>query len=164
MEEIILNGELALCRPDGFEAMTAEEIRQAYGMDEKDKWAMVDKDRHMVVSVFWHVSGGFLSKLGDAGTVCKSTERTLSKEMRNNDYKLIGFQDRTICGMEAKGFRHDYSINGIAYVSDVNVVKKGTACYTVYAYTRKECETENRPVLDDILDGMRFKDDPSSSS
>ena len=117
---------------------------------------MINENAHMVFSVYWHRSGAIASALANAKDINKSTEKKLSKGLKGHGYHLQTFYSREICDSVAYGFRHDYILRDIPYVSDVFTLKRGRMCYTIYCYTRKESESINRPVLESVLESMRF--------
>ena len=154
--EATVHGEIVLDVPEGFVVMDREGLDQAYVDDNPNRWGMSNEVDHMVFSVFWHKSGAVISLLSGPKEINRSTEKKLSSSLRSYGYRLQTFYKRKICGMVAYGFRHDYNLKDIPYVSDVFTLKRGRTCYTIYCYTRKECEDINRPVLESILDSMRF--------
>ena len=153
--DVTVNGEMVLSIPDGFKVMDKEQIDKAYADDNTNRWGMINDEDHMVVSIFWHRSGAIISALSGPKDISKATEKKLSNSLRGYGYRLQTFYSREICGIMVYGFRHDYTLQEIDYVSDVFTLKRGRVCYTIYCYTRKECEDANRPVLDSIIDSMR---------
>ncbi len=154
--EFIVHGEIVLDVPKGFIVMDKEELDEAYSDDNANRWGMINDNAHMVFSVYWHRSGAIASALANAKDINKSTEKKLSKGLKGHGYHLQTFYSREICDSVAYGFRHDYILRDIPYVSDVFTLKRGRMCYTIYCYTRKESESINRPVLESVLESMRF--------
>ncbi len=156
MQDAVVNGELTITIPEGFKVLDSEGLKELYNDDNADRWGMMDDQRHMVLSVFWHKNGGLVSFLAKPKDVCLSTEKKLSKALKDYGYELEGFYEKDLCGKKACGFRHIHTIKGVEYTSEVTQIMQGRVCYTIYAYSRSDNETENRPVLNEILDGMRF--------
>ena len=63
MSDATIYGGLSLTIPEGFHVMDVAELKRAYMDDNKDRWGIADKDRHIMVAVFWHESGGLVSAL-----------------------------------------------------------------------------------------------------
>ena len=63
MTESIINGEMKVRVPDGFEIMDAETLKEAYMDDNPDRWGIRDRERHMIISVFYHRSSPALLTL-----------------------------------------------------------------------------------------------------
>jgi len=156
MDNATINDQIVIDVPDGFHVMGKAELKEVYNDENVDRWGMVNKDDHMVVTVYWHKSSRLLSAIVNEAEVCKSTEKRLHKLLKNYDYELLGFFQRKVCGENASGFRHRYLLQGIPCISEVFVFKHGATCYTIYSYTREECEETNRPVLNEVIESIAY--------
>jgi hypothetical protein len=158
MQEALVNGEILISVPDGFDVMDDSLMDDLYEDHNHDRWGIIDRENHMVLTVFWHMPNGLLLKMVPTKTICKSTEERLSARLKDHDYKFEKHFRRLLCNIEGEGFRHSYSIRGYQYIAEIIVFKQGNVCYTVYAYSRTEMEPVNRPQLNDILESMKIKD------
>ena len=156
METVVANGEICLPCPEGFRILEEAELDALYLDGNHDRVGISDKERHMIVCLFWHRSNTILSKLANAKDVCASTEKRLRHRMSKNGYVFEAFFERSVCGQEGRGFRHTYVLQDIDYTSEVIVFKKGNVCYTLYTYARTENLEGCRPILDGIVDSMSF--------
>lgn len=155
MDTAVVNGEISIDIPEGFRILDREELNVLYADGNPNRWGMTDDERHMVVSVFWHKNNPILTFLAGAKDACKATERKLSKALRDYGYFFEGFYRRVLCGKQAYGFRHRYTLKGEEYVSYVTLFMKGRVCYTVYCYVRTTEMEDRIPVLLDIIQSMR---------
>lgn len=161
MSRAVVNGEVSLEVPEGFRIIGKDELDRLYADSNPDRWGMAYDGKGMILSVFWHRSGALVSSIASAKDACKSTERKLAKGLGAYDYSLEGFYSREVCGLEAHGFRHRYSVDGEERICEVTLFKSGRVCYTIYCYSPARMERENRPVLTGIVDSMsleRFTD------
>ncbi len=117
MQDAVVNGELTITVPEGFKVLDSEGLKELYNDDNTDRWGMMDDQRQMVLSVFWHKNGGLISFLAKPEDVCMSTEKKLSKALKGYGYELEGFYEKNLCGKKACGFRHIHMIKGIEYTS-----------------------------------------------
>ncbi|MBQ3404308.1 MAG: hypothetical protein IJG63_02680 [Oscillospiraceae bacterium] len=161
MNKALINNELSLSYPDGFQLMDREELKNAYLDDNPDRWGIRDGERHGLISVWWHESGQMLSSFarhfGGVKSIAKSIEAKLRKGFRRNNYKFGGFFPTQLCGEEAHGLRYEYSVGDIAQYAETIVVQHKNRCYTVYYYARKDGDPSNHRLFEDILSSMSFE-------
>ncbi len=157
MAQTLIHDELEIAYPDGFAQMTAEELQQSYNNPYPNIWGIRDKERHIILTVFWKDSNEMISKLASTESLAKRAEKALSKGMKKNAYRFGGSFTTTIAGCEAHGFHYGFIGAGdVAQEAETIVFKRGKTCYTLYYYTRPETAAANRPVHDAILAALRF--------
>lgn len=154
MNRAVVNGEVSVEVPEGFRILGKDELDTLYADSNPNRWGMADVGRGMIICVFWHRSGALVASLASANDACRSTERRLAKSLGAYGYSLEGFYGREVCGLDAHGFRHSYSANGVDRICEVTLFKSGRVFYTAYCYSTAEGEQANRPVLSGILDSM----------
>jgi len=156
MSDATIYGGLSLTIPEGFHVMDGAELKRAYMDDNKDRWGIADKDRHIMVAVFWHESGALVSALGDSKSVARSNEKRISRGLKAHGYSLERFLETEIAGNKAHGFRHALRIQDEDSVSEVISVKNGRVCYTFYYYSPKTLDEDNHRVFESILDSVKL--------
>ena len=157
MTESIINGEMKVRVPDGFEIMDAETLKEAYMDDNPDRWGIRDRERHIVISVFYHRSSPALVKIaGNAGAVAKSTQSKLKKGLKDYAYSFGKYFDCTAGDLKASGFTYEYELKGIRQKAETVVAIKGNCCYTFYYYARKDGSPEDRRLFEDFLGSVSF--------
>ncbi|MBO5547196.1 MAG: hypothetical protein J5920_00350, partial [Candidatus Methanomethylophilaceae archaeon] len=88
MQEALVNGEILISVPDGFDVMDDSLMDELYEDHNHDRWGIIDRENHMVLTVFWHMPNGLLLKMVPTKTICKSTEERLSARLKDHDYKF----------------------------------------------------------------------------
>lgn len=157
MNQVLVNNELSLSYPDGFHIMDGAELAQAYQNSNPNRWGIWDKDRHLIVSVFWHRTNRLLVSLADAKSVAKSTERKLRKGLKSHGYSFHGFYERELCGQRTHGFHYQYQVGDVVQSGETIILKHGSLCYTIYCYTRKDTQLAGDPVFEEILRSCSFQ-------
>ena len=158
MTEYLINNTVQLSCPEGFHEMDSDELRQVYLDDNSNRWGIWDKEKHIIISVFWHRSSGLLMKLaGDAENVAKSTEGKLRHSLKNNNYHCEGFFTLSLNGKNAAGFRYNYTVQDVKQTGDVILMLHGKECYTVYYYARKDGPESDHEIFEQVLDSIRFQ-------
>ena len=147
-----IHDALSITYPDGFNAMSAEELQAAYGIAYPSIWGIQDPERHVTLAIFWKDSNELLSHLVNTESLAKRDEKAMAKAMRNNGYACGGFFSTELAGCEAHGFRYRYTAaNGTDQDAETIVFKHGKTCYTLYYYTRPATAEANRPMYEDVL-------------
>ena len=154
MGRAAVNGEVSVEVPEGFRILGKDELDTLYADSNPNRWGMADVGRGMIICVFWHRNGALASSIASVEDACRSTERRLAKDLGAYSYSLEGFYGREVCGLDARGFRHSYSANGVDRICEVTLFKSGRVFYTAYCYSTAEGEQANRPVMSGILDSM----------
>ena len=121
METVVANGEVLISCPEGFMALGEAELDALFLDNNHNRIGISDKERHMMVCLFWHRSNQILSKLANAKDVCVSTEKRLRHRMSKHGYVFEAFFERSVCGQEGRGFRHTYVLQDIDYTSEIIV-------------------------------------------
>ena len=157
MQEITVNEQVIMTFPDGFHVMTEEE-RSKMNVAGEGSWiGVADPDRHMIVSAGWRQAGGLAGILLNGHDIAKEAEKRIRKPMQPFGYRLEGFAERTIAGMNAYGFRYAYTAQDIGMNSETYAVKNGKAVMYFHVYFREELREESLSVWNDILNSARMK-------
>ena len=163
MNQALIHNELSLSYPDGFHVMDREEMRTLYQDENPDRWGIWDQERHIILTVLWHDSNPVLAALAGAKDVARTTEKRLKRGMEAHGYRLGGFFQRPLCGLEAHGFRYSYQVGDVTQAAETLVLKRENTCFTIYYYAREELELASRPVYEEVLRSMRLKDAGTTS-
>ena len=157
MNQAVIHGQLFLVYPDGFHVMDVEELNQAFLDDNPNRWGIWDRERHIIIAVFWHESSAILSALAGAKDVAKSTEKRLRKGLKRYGYESRGSFTTTLCGQETCGFRYAYRVGDVFQSAETVILKHGTCCYTIYYYAREEKDLVSYPVYEQVLRSLRLE-------
>ena len=155
MQEII-NKELIVTVPEGFEVLSAEALNNLYLDNNPNRWGMADKERHLTGTIFYHVSNILLSAIANAKDVANSTRIQLSKRLSEYDYIQGDSFEVKICSLDAYGFHYEYTNHHILTNGIVAVFKRGRACYTVYWYSRKESDINSDSIFNEFCESLSF--------
>ena len=156
---VLLNEELNLYWPDGFSVMTKEELKAALRTEDPEKFGIHDKERHIILFVWWHISNPLIVKLaGNIQNVVKQTEKKLKKTYKDHQYRFLGFFPTKVCGYEAYGLRFEYTLGEITQICETIQFIYKSCCYTISYYTRPELDEQNQPVLQEILESISLEE------
>ena len=155
MQEII-NNELKVTVPEGFEVLSAEALNNIYLDNNTTRWGMTDKNRHFTGTVFYHVTNLLLAAIASTKDVANNTRMQLAKKLSTYNYVQGDSFQMKICGQDAHGFNYEYVNHNIPTEGTVVVFKRGKSFYTVYWYSRKENVTESREVFRSFCESLSF--------
>lgn len=156
MQQATIHDRLEISYPDSFRTMTADELRQAYGMDYADMWGIRDEENHIILAVIWKESSEMLQKLASSKSLAKRVDGKLRKALRKQGYRAGEHFERPIAGQSAPGFGYSYQAQGVAQACEAIVLREGNCTFTLYYYTRSELEQDNRPTYESMLSSLRF--------
>lgn len=157
MQETIINQELRLAYPEGFAPIDREELDRLYQDENHNRWGIRDRDRHVIVTVFWHRTNALLVSLADAKSIAKATEGKLRRGLKQHGYQFEGFFPTEVCGVATQGFRYSYRVEDVDQVGEIIILKRKAVCYTLYYYARKESALEGYPLFEEILRSLSFQ-------
>ena len=101
MNTILLNDELMLQVPDGFQELTREEVEGMNAVGAPPQWCARDPERHMILAAAWKKSS-FASLLLTTKDLAKNMEKALSRQMVPYGYQLSGSLTQDLGGIEAR--------------------------------------------------------------
>ena len=156
MVDTVVQEGLRRSAPDGFEVLGEEELRELYRDDNRDRWGIWDKGRHLIFVIYWHDSNALLGRLAGTRSLAKRAERLMSKAFGANAYRCEGFFSTQVGGVEAEGFSYAYQVQGVDQIAQTIVCRRGACCYTLYWYARKDGDPSDAQVLDDLLASISF--------
>ena len=157
MSTALINNELEVAYPDGFQEMSEAELHAAYKNEYKNIWGIRDTERHIIFTILWHDSHAKLLKVFDAESIAKRDEKIIAKGMKKLGYRSLGFFKTSLAGQEAHGFRYQYTNMGVGQDGEAFVFTQGKVAYKVYYYTRPELVETNRPIRDAMLMSLKLK-------
>lgn len=156
MQELV-NGELTITLPEGFRAMTAEEMQKGFAGTMPNAVGFRDEANHVIAIVAWNETNRFLVKLASPKSLTKRAEMTLPRLYKDHDYHFDGRFTSKLAGIEAHGIRYGFTTQGIAHDAETVMIPKGKRCYSLYYYTRSECAAANVALHDKIFASLAFK-------
>ena len=150
MNTVLLNDELALQVPEGFQELTREEVEGMSTVGAPPQWCARDSERHMILAAAWKKSS-FASLMLTTKDLAKNMEKALSGQMVPYGYQLQGSLTQDLGGIEARGILYAYEAQGIGMACEALTLKKGKQFYYLYCYMRQELLEESLQTLRQIL-------------
>ena len=157
MEETVLNKELAMIVPEGFEPMSDEEKAQLSTPYGAPAWCVKDPDRHMILSIAWKRSF-FASMIVNARETAQKMEGKLHQLMQDMGYERRQFIEEDLDGIPCHGFRYGYDTSDVRMAAQSMVLKKDGTFYYIHGYMRDALLEQSQPVLDAFLKSIRWTD------
>lgn len=155
MQEII-NGELSISLPAGFDKMSSDDFRRSFGEVVDSPCGFWDKERHVIFVITWNRSNKFVRRLTTTKTIAKQAEKRLAKANKHQDFHSDGLFAVQVAGEKAHGVRYDYTAGTIPHNAETIVFFHDACCYTLYYYTREEGARENQAIHDTVLSSLSF--------
>lgn len=152
-----INGELFITLPEGFRAMSTEELKRGYATDFERIRGYWDEEHHVIISITWNESSRLLVKLTSPKDLAKRAEKHLARSYKGLGYRNDGFFATEVAGQDAQGFRYAYEIEGVAQSAETIVFMHGKCCYTLYYYTRSEDAARNVAIRDQAFASLAFR-------
>ena len=155
MEEVLLNDKYRLQYPDGFHIMDEEESSRLNLLEGGSFIGLTDPGRHMIITVGWRKTGGFLSVMLKTKDLAAKMEKTIGQAMKPLGFRSEGHLDRIIAGNRAEGFSYTYQAQDTAMLGQSCVLKADKTVFYFHLYTREALREENLPVWNKILDSVK---------
>ena len=159
MVKTIINEEVLLSYPDGFEEMDREQLKEAFLDDNPNRWGIKDEKRHMMITVLWNRTNMISAMITGPAAVAHSAERKMRTSLNKSSYKCGGFERKKISGRNANGFTYEYVLEGAAQIGEVLVFQNVNCFYMLYAYALKKNQKAARVVIDAIENSISFTND-----
>ncbi len=156
MQKVKVNGALTFDCPDGFHIMDAAELEKVYLDKNPERSGIWDKDRHLMVCVFYHKANALLSKFVSEKSVCANIGSQLSKRMPG--YRGGGELEGELAGLRYSGFNYSYTAGETQQEASVRVIKHKSVTYTVYTYARSPMTEDDKAALDSVLGSFCFEE------
>ena len=156
MGSTVLHDELSLSFPDSFEVMGDDELREGYLDDNPNRWGIWDRQRHVIIVVYWHDSNALLARMVSTKGLAERAERLMAKSYAGHGFQLGGFFEMEVAGHEARGFSYRYDLRGVGQSAETVVLKHGKCCYTLYYYAREGGKPSDHEAFENVLESMRF--------
>lgn len=158
-QRALLNDELSVAIPGGFHVMDGAEEQRVFMENARDRWAIWNTHRHIIISIMWNESNKLVSKFVNTKDLIKRIENKAHKSYKANDYQCGEIYETQLCGEPAHGLCYEYVIQDVGQVSEVLVFKHETCCYTIYYYARKDDAEESRKVFQELLDSLELTEE-----
>jgi len=146
---------LTFAIPEGFRAMSDEELNGLDHYGEKPEWCIFDPERHIMLSCARRKSG-FAARLLKAKEVAKNMEVQIKRAMKSYGYELKGFLTEEMGGETADGFVYTYTAQDTAMVGESISLKRANIFYYFHAYWRAE-GPDAKPVLREIFSSFKWE-------
>ena len=151
----IINNEVNLTYPDGFDLMGEEELIR-YFRTPADRWGVYNADKHIILSVNWK-KAGFKYLFTDAESYIIEVEAFLHRNLLN--YQRVTDYKMKIGKKKAYAIRFEYRVKDAALVQvcDLVAFKYKKHFYSVYYVTRKVNASANLPAFQEVLNSITLK-------
>ena len=159
MIKAIINNEVMLSYPDGFEEMDRAQLKDAFLDDNPNRWGIKDEKRHMMVTILWNRTNMISAMITGPGTIADSAEHKMKTSLSKSQYKCNGFERKKVSGRNANGFTYEYVLEGVEQIGEVLIFQNVNCYYMLYTYALKKNEQKARVVIDAIENSIRFTND-----
>ena len=149
-----INGELTITLPDSFKAIEADELERIYPITYPTMRGFRNEQDHIVLTVMWNESNKLAVKLTNAAALAKRAQKNLARANKDRDYHFEGFFDTKVTGIEARGVRYSYTVEGTPHIGEVIIFLRGICCYTLYYYTRAQLASQNESIRNQVLESI----------
>lgn len=152
MKKVVLNEELTLAFPEGFETMAPEKEASLKMVGERGKGeAVEDTERHIVASCAFKEVGTLSALLLNSKDLVKSAAKKILEAMKDFGCESEGFFTENVGGKKMEGVRYHYTAQDTAMTAETLVMKKGKVFYYLHFYYRTELREDSRKVIAEIL-------------
>ena len=151
-----INNELSLELPEGFRAMTLEEVKAASISAPDDGFTAKDEARRMIVSVHWKKLPFLLGAFADPKENMKSTEQMIRSGLKDNAYELLSTGTYTAGSENVPGFAYEYTVKEVRQYSEAVFLKHNNMIYALYCYGVGERKDEVHAVFASVLKSVQF--------
>ena len=159
MVKAIINNEVILSYPDGFEVMDREALKEVFLDDNPNTWGIKDEKRHMIITVLWNRARMITAMITGPSTIADSVEHKMKTSLSKSRYKCNGFERKKVSGRNANGFTYEYILEGVEQIGEVLVFQNVNCYYTLYTYALKENCQAARVIIDSVENSIRFTND-----
>lgn len=158
MSKAVVNQFISIDIPEGFHAMSAEELRQAYRDGNPNRWGMWDKERHVMVTIMWKDYPRLMKLLMlDLKAVCQKNEQMAAKGYAGNSYECGGFFSPSVDGKPAEGYRFSYRVGDAEQSAETILFRQDMTVYSITLAGRTENREADRSLFDGIVVGISFQ-------
>ena len=159
MVKAVINNEVLLSYPEGFEEMDRKALKEAFLDDNPNRWGIKDEKRHMLVTVLWNRTNMITAMITGPSTIADSVEHKMKTSLNKSRYKFGGFERKKVSGRNANGFTYEYVLEDTEQIGEVLVFQNVNCYYTLYTYALKENRQAARVVIDAIESSIHFTND-----
>ena len=154
MNEQIINGEVAVTVPEGFKALSEQEVRawnpKAYG----NNFVMRNEQDHLAIIVSWKKTN-FLNKNMPLSKVIDTTKDNLKKA--DPSFQTVENITTSLAGKEAEGFRYTYSVQDTEQTGIYLLTKYNHTLYAFAYIARSNNFDEQYHSFEEILNSAAFR-------
>ena len=156
MKNRTVNGVFSFSVPDGFEDMTAEELRKFYSTTE-NLTGYYHKATNSMINVGFVPKKGLVSMLFSAKDIIKGFDSGYSKRLDN--YEKTGDITRTVAGVSCPGMSFTYTtkLESVPVSAEVVTIKHKGAFYTVIFFVRSSGGPDLQKLSSEVLSTISFK-------
>ena len=148
---LTINNTLTLSCPEGFRELSAEQRAQYRSVDGPPDCCLKDPDRQMMISAGCQKLPLLARITLKDREIVGNLEKTVSKAMAENGYRLSGFAERDVGGKEGICFRYIYTAENIPMAGEACFVRADSVMYNLYVYYRQAREAESLSVWEAFL-------------
>ena len=151
-----INNTVTLPCPEGFQEVSAEQRSQYRSVVGPLEVCLRDPERQMIISAGYQKLPLLARMTLKDREIVSSLEKTVSKAMAGNSYRLSGFAERNVGGKEGNCFRYTYTAESIPMAGEACFVRDGILMYSLYVYYRQAREAESLSVWELFLNTVRW--------
>ena len=156
METVLVNGEISMNCPDGFQIMSEEELTALYTNYGPARWGAWNKESRVILAVEWERRMSLLLRFTDSKRIAENNEKLMRRAYRDYGYVPGGFFSRKVGGLDATGYRFTYRLGDVSQSAESVLLKLERRIYRFSCVGRTEDEAENRKLFGEILDSVEI--------
>ena len=153
MERYMLNEELVVTLPEGFEAMEEDAFEEAFPGHKEDAFAIHDKEKKITIGIFWNRSGFLYTKLRKPKILAGLKPQF---ERYYGDYELLSAIEGKVLGNDSDGLRYEYTKDDVRYCGETIVCNSRKTIYVIYYSAPKEDAESAHKLFYGILRAFRL--------
>ena len=148
---MLLNNELSISFPEGFNEMSLEERKKLKLLAEGPGVCLSDPERHMIVSIGWKPLGLLPRLILNTSDIAAQTAKAIRQAMTPFSYRGEKAVEKKLGGLTAKGISYQYDAEGVEMTGETLAVKSKKTLYYFHVYTRTALLEENQALWDTLL-------------
>ncbi|MBQ2510464.1 MAG: hypothetical protein II529_06550 [Erysipelotrichaceae bacterium] len=156
MKKTVEIGQMSFSCPEGFHEMDNTEL-EGMKFSGTPNICLSFPERHIIISAGEREINFFSAAVLNLKDIMKTTENDLHRLMKEYGYRLGEMSLKQTGEVEAGEIPYTYTAQDVKMYGCTYVFKrKRTLCY-LHWYTREALKEENREVLEEILESLRWK-------
>lgn len=157
MKDELLNGELVISYPEGFEVWDDAKMQEAYGSPQEDRWTIQEEKTGIIVEVLWKQLTGVAGMMARSATmIARGDEINMQKALEDKNYVLKGFDTAKPRKISFANYYFEYDQNGLRQIGRIACFSRRGTVYKVFCLSDDKVEKDADAVFAMILADLEF--------